>query len=117
MERVVPWAALEALIKPHVPPGRRGRPPSAVGTRRADRTDQGEHPCQGRTSLPCHEAPVQTREGALSRAEEEHGVTADAVRAVEPVVGMPSSADTGWTSSPESRQCALKPNAKVTPAV
>ena len=32
MERVVPWAALEALIAPHAPEGRRGRPPFAVST-------------------------------------------------------------------------------------
>lgn len=34
MERVVPWAALEALITPHAPQGRRGRPPFAVGAMR-----------------------------------------------------------------------------------
>ena len=27
MERVVPWARLVALIPPHYPTGRRGRPP------------------------------------------------------------------------------------------
>jgi transposase, IS5 family len=32
MERVVPWAALVALITPCVPECRRGRPPFAVGT-------------------------------------------------------------------------------------
>jgi IS5 family transposase len=32
MERVVPWAQLEALIAPHAPEGRRGRPPFSVGT-------------------------------------------------------------------------------------
>ncbi len=33
MERVVPWAALEALIEPHYPTGgRRGRPPMALST-------------------------------------------------------------------------------------
>jgi len=32
MERVVPWAALEALITPYAPQGRRGRPPFGVGT-------------------------------------------------------------------------------------
>ena len=32
MERVVPWAALEAPFTPHAPQGRRGRPPFAVGT-------------------------------------------------------------------------------------
>lgn len=33
MERVVPWAALAALIKPHYPiSGRRGRPPMALST-------------------------------------------------------------------------------------
>ncbi len=32
MERVVPWAALEALIAPHAPEGRRGRPPFSVRT-------------------------------------------------------------------------------------
>lgn len=32
MERVVPWAALVALITPYVPEGRRGRPPFAVET-------------------------------------------------------------------------------------
>jgi hypothetical protein len=30
MERVVPWAALVALITPYAPEGRRGRPPFAV---------------------------------------------------------------------------------------
>jgi IS5 family transposase len=32
MERVVPWAQLEALIAPYAPEGRRGRPPFAVRT-------------------------------------------------------------------------------------
>ena len=32
MQRVVPWAQLEALIAPHAPEGRRGRPPFALGT-------------------------------------------------------------------------------------
>ena len=32
MERVVPWAALVALITPYAPEGRRGRPPWAVET-------------------------------------------------------------------------------------
>lgn len=33
MDRVVPWAALEALIEPHYPSsGRRGRPPMALST-------------------------------------------------------------------------------------
>ena len=32
MERVVPWAALVALITPHAPEGKRGRPPFAVET-------------------------------------------------------------------------------------
>jgi IS5 family transposase len=32
MERVVPWAQLEALIAPHAPEGRRGRPPFSVTT-------------------------------------------------------------------------------------
>ena len=32
MEHVVPWPALEALIAPHAPEGRRGRPPFAVAT-------------------------------------------------------------------------------------
>ena len=32
MERVVPWAALVALITPYASEGRRGRPPFAVGT-------------------------------------------------------------------------------------
>jgi IS5 family transposase len=32
MERVVPWAAMEALIAPHAPEGRRGRPPFSVRT-------------------------------------------------------------------------------------
>ena len=32
MERVVPWAALVALITPYAPEGRRGRPPFAVET-------------------------------------------------------------------------------------
>jgi transposase, IS5 family len=32
MERVVPWAQLEALIAPHAPVGRRGRPPFLVRT-------------------------------------------------------------------------------------
>lgn len=31
MERVVPWAALLALIAPHVPEGKKGRPPFAIG--------------------------------------------------------------------------------------
>ncbi len=30
MERVVPWAALVALIAPHMPAGQRGRPPFPV---------------------------------------------------------------------------------------
>ncbi|HMN20920.1 MAG TPA: IS5 family transposase [Ottowia sp.] len=32
MERVVPWAALVALVEPYAPEGRRGRPPFAVQT-------------------------------------------------------------------------------------
>ena len=32
MERVVPWAALIALIAPYAPEGKRGRPPFAVET-------------------------------------------------------------------------------------
>jgi IS5 family transposase len=32
MEHVVPWAQLEALIAPHAPEGRRGRPPFSVAT-------------------------------------------------------------------------------------
>ncbi len=32
MERVVPWAALLALIEPHAPTGKRGRPPFALDT-------------------------------------------------------------------------------------
>ena len=32
MERVVPWTELEALIAPHAPEGRRGRPPFSVRT-------------------------------------------------------------------------------------
>ena len=32
MERVVPWAALVALITPYAPEGKRGRPPFAVET-------------------------------------------------------------------------------------
>ena len=32
MERVVPWSELEALVAPHAPEGRRGRPPFAVRT-------------------------------------------------------------------------------------
>ena len=32
MERVVPWAALVALIAPHYPEGRTGRPPFALET-------------------------------------------------------------------------------------
>ncbi|SDE41314.1 Transposase domain [Paracidovorax valerianellae] len=32
MERVVPWAALVALITPYAPGGKRGRPPFAVET-------------------------------------------------------------------------------------
>ena len=32
MERVVPWAALVALITPYAPEGRRGRPPFPVET-------------------------------------------------------------------------------------
>lgn len=32
MERVVPWSQLEALIAPHAPEGRRGRPPFSVAT-------------------------------------------------------------------------------------
>jgi IS5 family transposase len=32
MDRVVPWAALVALVRPHAPEGRRGRPPFAVET-------------------------------------------------------------------------------------
>ena len=32
MERVVPWAALVALIMPIAPEGKRGRPPFAVQT-------------------------------------------------------------------------------------
>ena len=32
MERVVPWAALVALIAPYAPEGKRGRPPFAVET-------------------------------------------------------------------------------------
>jgi IS5 family transposase len=32
MERVVPWAALVALIEPHAPEGKRGRPPFALDT-------------------------------------------------------------------------------------
>src|ERR1700710_2484939 len=30
MERVVPWARLVALIEPHYPSGRRGRPPVGI---------------------------------------------------------------------------------------
>src|SRR5476651_678446 len=30
MERVVPWARLVALIKPHYPSGERGRPPIGI---------------------------------------------------------------------------------------
>lgn len=30
MERVVPWARLEGLIKPHYPTGQRGRPPIGI---------------------------------------------------------------------------------------
>jgi IS5 family transposase len=32
MNRVVPWAALDALVTPHAPAGRRGRPPFPVET-------------------------------------------------------------------------------------
>jgi len=32
MERMVPWAALVALIAPHMPAGQRGRPPFPVET-------------------------------------------------------------------------------------
>ena len=32
MDRVVPWAALVALVSPYAPEGRRGRPPFAVET-------------------------------------------------------------------------------------
>ena len=32
MECVVPWAQLEALIAPHAPEGRLGRPPLSVAT-------------------------------------------------------------------------------------
>ena len=32
MERVVPWAALVAMIEPHAPEGKRGRPPFALST-------------------------------------------------------------------------------------
>jgi IS5 family transposase len=32
MNRVLPWAALVALVTPHAPPGRRGRPPFPVET-------------------------------------------------------------------------------------
>lgn len=31
MERVVPWAELEALIRPHYPKGENGRPPMGLG--------------------------------------------------------------------------------------
>ena len=32
MERVVPWAELEALIEPHAPKSKTGRPPFALQT-------------------------------------------------------------------------------------
>ena len=32
MERVIPWTALVALIAPHYPEGRAGRPPFALET-------------------------------------------------------------------------------------
>jgi len=32
MERVVPWAQLVALVAPHAPEGKKGRPPFAVET-------------------------------------------------------------------------------------
>jgi transposase, IS5 family len=32
MDRVVPWAALVALVAPYAPEGRRGRPPFAIET-------------------------------------------------------------------------------------
>jgi transposase, IS5 family len=34
MERVVPWAALVALVQPHAPEGKRGRPPFLIETMR-----------------------------------------------------------------------------------
>lgn len=32
MERVVPWSSLVALVPPHAPEGKKGRPPFSVQT-------------------------------------------------------------------------------------
>ena len=54
---------------------------------REDREAQGEHPREGRASVPRDQAPVRSDEGALPRAGEEHGACDHAVRAVESVDG------------------------------
>src|SRR5262252_1519938 len=51
------------------------------------RAPQGERPREGRASFPRDQAPVRPREGALPRATEEHGASADTVRAVESLDG------------------------------
>lgn len=73
------------------------------------RTPQGMYPHQGRTSVSSHQAPVRLRQGALPRADEEHGATAHAVRALQPVDGsLPTFAGRQGMSAPARRQGGAK---------
>jgi IS5 family transposase len=51
------------------------------------RAPQGQRACEGRASVPGHQAPVRPGEGAVPRAGQEHGACGHAVRAVQPVDG------------------------------
>jgi len=82
---------------------------------RRDRAPEGQRTCQGQAPVPGGQAAVRACQGALPRAEEEHGAVDDAVRDVQPVDGARKVDSTGWTSPSESCVCGLK-NAENQPA-
>ena len=67
---------------------------------RAGGEDEGQHPRQGRASVPRAQAPVRLHQGALSRSGEEHGADRHAVRAVEPVDGATAVDGVAGMSAP-----------------
>lgn len=90
--------ALLPLIEPHAARKNRGRPaclassraryrlarrlarPTGLGAAaRAGRAHQGQHPRQGRASLPCGEEPLWAPQDPLPRTGEEHRATAHPV--------------------------------------
>jgi IS5 family transposase len=90
-------------------PGKRKQQKHTLWGALTEQAEKLKASVRAKVEHPCRQAPIRIRQGALSRVEEEHGTTHDAVRFVEYLDGQRQTfAGSAGMSASENRQSTAK---------